>query len=106
MLDKMLTPRGFTVEMAEDGVEGVTKAREIRPDLILLDLYLPHLDGFGVMEQLKEDPHTHDIPIIVISAWPTGDNRRRVREAGALDFVVKPFQVETLVNLIQESLSE
>jgi two-component system chemotaxis response regulator CheY len=90
--------------VAKDGFEGVTKAQELKPDLILLDLYLPILDGFGVMERLKEDPDTHDIPIIVISAWPTGDNRRRVHEAGAIGFVAKPFQIEALINLIRENL--
>jgi CheY-like chemotaxis protein len=106
LVGKLLNSRDFTVEMARDGLEGVAKAQELRPDLILLDLYLPRLDGFGVMKQLKEDPITSNIPIVVISAWPTGDNRRRVQDAGALGFVAKPFKVNELLDLIQGSLPQ
>ena len=73
----MLTNHGFNVETAEDGLDGVGKALEIKPDLILLDIYLPRLDGFGVLQRLKGDPDTWAIPVVAISAWPTGDNRRR-----------------------------
>jgi CheY-like chemotaxis protein len=104
LVGKLLNSRGFTVEIARDGLEGVAKAQELRPDLILLDLYLPRLDGFGVMKQLKEDPITANIPIVVISAWPTGDNRQRVQNAGARGFVAKPFKVNELLDLIQGSL--
>lgn len=104
MLSILLTSYGFTVETASNGLEGLEKAREWGPDVILLDLLLPYMDGFGVMNNLKEDPATEDIPIIVISAWPTADNRKRVREAGAQGFIIKPFQVEELANAIRESL--
>jgi len=104
MVHRLLTSHGFSVETAEDGLDGVGKALEIKPDLILLDIYLPRLDGFGVLERLKGDPDTNAIPIVAISAWPTGDNRRRVQEAGAVDFVAKPFQVDELVSLLQGHL--
>ena len=106
MLDNILTSLGFAVETASNGLEGVEKAREWQPDVILLDLLLPHMDGFGVMNILKEDPATQDIPIIVVSAWPTADNRKRVREAGAQGFIAKPFQTEALVKAIRESLPQ
>jgi DNA-binding response OmpR family regulator len=103
---RMLTPRGFTVETAEDGVEGVESALRLLPDLILLDLMLPHMDGFGVMRSLKENVDTQNIPVLVISAWPTDDNRRRVREAGARGFVTKPFQAEELASQIRHILAD
>ncbi len=106
MLSNLLTSQGFTVETARNGLEGVEKAREWEPDVILLDLLLPLMDGFGVMNSLKEDPTTQDIPIIVISAWPTADNRKRVREAGAQNFITKPFHSEELVNTIRECLPQ
>jgi CheY-like chemotaxis protein len=106
LVSNMLTSRGFAVETAEDGLEGVEKVRRSRPDLILLDLLLPHMDGFGVMRSLRQDITTQDIPVIVISAWPTADNRRRVREAGARAFVAKPFQAKELLRLIQENLPQ
>jgi CheY-like chemotaxis protein len=104
MVHHLLTEHGFSVETAEDGLEGVGKALEVKPDLILLDIYLPRLDGFGVLERLKGDPDTWAIPVIAISAWPTGDNRQRIREAGAVDFVAKPFQIDSLVSLLQVHL--
>ncbi len=104
MVRRMLTSRGFNVETAEDGLEGVGKALEVKPDLVLLDIYLPRLDGFGVLQRLKGDPDTWDIPVVVISAWPTGDNRRRTKEAGAVDFVAKPFEFDSLISLLERHL--
>ena len=106
MLSNLLASQGFTVETARNGLEGVEKTREWEPDMILLDLLLPLMDGFGVMNTLKEDPTTQNIPIMVISAWPTADNCKRVREAGAQGFITKPFQAEELINAIRECLSQ
>jgi len=104
MIYTLLTSRGFDVEMAPNGVEGLILAKKSRPALILLDLYMPKMDGFGFMEHLKRDPTTEGTPIIVISAWPTGDHRQRARECGALAFVGKPYDIEGLVKLIKENL--
>jgi two-component system chemotaxis response regulator CheY len=105
LVTSMLTSRGFTVETAEDGLMGVEFALRLQPDLILLDLLLPHMDGFGVMRSLKENATTQNIPVLVISAWPTADNRRRVQEAGARGFVTKPFKADDLANLIRSILA-
>jgi CheY-like chemotaxis protein len=106
IVENMLTSRGFTVTTAKDGVEGLEKTKEWQPDIILLDLYLPRLDGFGFLKQCKEEPLTEDIPIVIISAWPTGDNRKRVQEAGAVGFIAKPFNVDELVEGIREVLPQ
>ena len=105
MMHTLLTSRGFNVEMGRDGVEGIELAKEVHPDLILLDLYMPKMDGFGMMERLREDPDTQNIPVIVVSAWPTGDHRRRAFDSGAQAFVSKPYEPDTLVNLIKENLN-
>lgn len=105
MMHTLLTSRGFDVELGRNGEEGVKLAREVRPDLILLDLYMPKLDGFGMMEQLKEDPSIQNIPIIVVSAWPTGDHRQRAFDCGARAFVAKPYDTQGLVDLVKENLS-
>jgi two-component system cell cycle response regulator DivK len=105
MMHTLLTSRGFDVEMGRNGVEGIELAKEAHPDLILLDLYMPKMDGFTMLEHLKEDPATQDIPVIVISAWPTGDHRRRVFDGGARAFVDKPYDTEILVQLIEENLT-
>ena len=104
MMYTLLTSRGFDMDMAPNGVEGLILAKKSRPDLILLDLYMPKMDGFSFMEHLNRDPATGGIPIIVVSAWATGDHRQRARECGALAFVSKPYDNEYLVKLIKENL--
>lgn len=104
LVKNLLNSHGFHVETAPDGLRGLEMARKLRPDLILLDLFLPHMDGFSVMRNLNEDVFTQDIPVVVISAWPTADNRKRVKEAGACGFVTKPFRAEDLVAVIRNSL--
>ncbi len=94
----------FLIE-AVDGEEALRKIEDQLPDLILLDLFMPRMDGFSVMEAVKANPRVSHIPIIVLSAWPTGDNRKRTREAGAIEFVAKPYQPAQLVALIQEVLA-
>ena len=105
MVHTILLAQGFTVALARNGDEGVALAKAIKPDLILLDLYMPKTDGFSVMKALKEDPVTHGIPIIVISAWLSGDHRQRALEAGAIDIVPKPYDPEALAALIQKHLA-
>ncbi len=105
MVHTILAAGGFTPALARNGDEGVALAKATKPDLILLDLYMPKVDGFSVMKSLKEDPLTHSIPIIVVSAWLCGDHRQRATEAGAIDIVAKPYDPEALVNLIQKRLA-
>ena len=94
----------FLIE-AVDGQEALQKIEDQLPDLILLDLFMPRMDGFSVMEAVKANPRVRHIPIIVLSAWPTGDNRKRTREAGATEFVAKPYEPWQLIELIQEILA-
>ncbi len=105
MVHTILTGMGFATAQARNGGDGVALAKAVRPDLILLDLYMPKMDGFGVMKSLKEDPLTCNIPIIIVSAWLSGDHRQRALEAGAIDIVGKPYDPEALANLIQRCLA-
>mgnify|MGYP001048680260 CR=1 FL=1 len=104
MMHTLLSSRGFDVELGRNGVEGIQLVKEVRPDLILLDLYMPKMDGFGMMEYLAGDPVVEDIPIIVVSAWPTGDHRKRAFDSGARAFVAKPYDTDKLVELIKQNL--
>jgi CheY-like chemotaxis protein len=105
MMRMALKNRNIILIEAIDGQEALRKIEEQSPDLIVLDLFMPRLDGFSVMEAVKSNRRTKHIPIIVLSAWPTGDNRRRTREAGATEFVAKPFQPGHLVKLINKTLA-
>ncbi len=104
MVHTILTGMGFATAQARNGGDGIALAKAILPDLILLDLYMPKVDGFDVMKSLKEDPLTRGIPIIIVSAWLSGDHRQRALEAGAIDIVSKPYDPEALAHLIQKRL--
>ncbi len=91
------------VEVA-DGQAALQKIEAQPPDLILLDLVMPEVDGFGVIKAVKANPQTKQIPIIVVSAWPTGDNQARIQKFGASDFIEKPYDPVKLIKLINKHL--
>jgi len=92
-----LVRAGHKVTTAANGWEAIEAVKLCRPDLILLDLMLPDLDGFGVCEILRRDPLTATIPIIIVSAWASPDSRNLGLELGALDYLTKPFSPHDLV---------
>ncbi|HKB56826.1 MAG TPA: response regulator [Lacunisphaera sp.] len=92
-----LVRAGYAVTTAANGWEAIQSVKADRPDIILLDLMLPDLDGFGVCEILRRDPLTATIPIIVVSAWSSPDSRNLGLELGALDYLTKPFSPADLV---------
>lgn len=91
---------GHRVTVAGNGWEAIESVRRQPPDLILLDLMLPDLDGFGVCEILRQDPHTATIPVIIISAWASPDTRNLGLDLGALDYLTKPFSPHELVERV------
>ena len=95
LLTTILTRLGYTVETAFDGIAALEKVKSSPPDLILLDLNLPRMDGFEVSRRLKQEDKTKIIPIVVVSAFADIENRIKALEAGADDFLSKPIdQVE------------
>ncbi|HXH07739.1 MAG TPA: response regulator, partial [Vicinamibacterales bacterium] len=92
-----LTFAGFRVETAANGREAIRKARALLPDLILMDLALPVLDGWEATRRLKEDPRTRDIRVVALSAHAMPGEEERAREAGCVGFVAKPCLPEELV---------
>jgi DNA-binding response OmpR family regulator len=99
-----LKKAGFSVGTAADGVEALRKACSIAPDFILLDLMMPELDGFAVCEILRRDPATATVPIIMVTAWSTELARCAGLEAGANDYVTKPFSPRDLVSRVAKAL--
>jgi DNA-binding response OmpR family regulator len=104
LLSFNLRASGFAVGTATDGLDAIKKARSIIPDLILLDLMLPELDGFGVCEILRRDPATAGIPIIMVTAMSSQFARLAGMEAGANDFITKPFSPKQLISRVHEIL--
>ncbi len=97
MLSRRLMRKGFDVSLAVDGAEGVAKARGERPDLILLDMSLPVLDGWEAARQLKADDATRAIPIIALTAHAMAGDREKALEAGCDDYDTKPIELPRLL---------
>lgn len=99
-----LEQAGYIVVMAEDGLVGLQKALEVHPDLILLDLILPKMNGHLLCEALKNEEATRYIPVVIMSAKTEDDDIRKAKEAGADDYIIKPFTPSELRNRIKEYL--
>jgi len=104
MLSRRLTKRGYDVTMAVDGQEGVDAASAQQPDLILLDMSLPVLDGWTAAQMLKADPVTAAIPIIALTAHALAGDREKALEAGCDDYDTKPVDLVRLIEKIQAQL--
>ena len=101
MLKNRLTRAGFTVVVASDGAQGVTMARSERPDLILMDLTLPDIDGKEATRRIKADPATNDIPVIALTANAMAGDREEAIAAGCDDFDTKPVELPRLLGKIR-----
>lgn len=106
VLSTRLARQGFRTLTAHRGQDGLTLAKEKRPDLILLDLRLPDRDGFDVCAELDESVETTGIPIIILSGMARPDVIRKSRAAGCRYYVRKPYDPDALLLLIQQALSE
>jgi two-component system alkaline phosphatase synthesis response regulator PhoP len=99
-----LKKAGFSVGTAIDGVEAVKKARSLLPDLILLDLMLPELDGFAVCEILRRDSALASVPVIILTALSSQLARLNGLAAGANDYITKPFNLGDLLGRVEALL--
>jgi len=105
-LARRLERRGYTALMAVDGTQGVSLARSAKPDLILMDLGLPGIDGWEATKRLKSDRETRDIPVIVLSAHAMTNDRDLALAAGGDDFDTKPVQFQRLIEKIEALLAK
>src|SRR5258707_953317 len=105
MLSRRLQRRGHEVLVAVDGAEGLAVAQREHPDLILMDMSLPVLDGWEATRQLKADATTANIPIVALTAHAMSDDRARALEAGCDDYDTKPIELPRLVGKIDALLS-
>jgi CheY-like chemotaxis protein len=95
---------GYQVEIVEDGEEALNAVRREHPDLILLDLLMPKIDGFEVLKVLKGDEATKQIPIIVLTAKAEEEDRQRAMDLGANDYMTKPFKPQDLWDRLKHYL--
>jgi DNA-binding response OmpR family regulator len=105
LLRKILEVEGYAVLDARDGEEAIVQVKTHRPDLVVLDLNLPKMDGFVVCEQIKNDPKTARIPVLMLTAaYDKVEHAERGLLLGADEYVVKPFLREVLLHNIQRML--
>ena len=105
MCQMYLEFEGFRVSQAENGAEALEAARRESPDLILLDLMMPVMDGWECLSGLKSDPTLRDIPVFVITGKQQREDQDRAFAMGAKAFIPKPFQSTSLVSRIREELA-
>jgi type II secretory ATPase GspE/PulE/Tfp pilus assembly ATPase PilB-like protein/CheY-like chemotaxis protein len=104
VMKDLLQREGYRVAEARDGVQALDEVDRFAPDVIILDLNLPGLDGYGVLAQLRSRPATREIPVMVLTAKGDEDNEVRVFELGADDFVTKPFRARALTARLEAVL--
>ncbi len=106
MLSRRLTRKGYEVVNAVDGEQGMAMARSEAPDLILMDMSLPVLDGWEATRQLKSAPATQAIPVIALTAHAMAGDREKAVEAGCDDYDIKPIEMPRLLEKIEALLGE
>jgi two-component system, cell cycle response regulator DivK len=106
ILRDLLATSGYTVIEAVDGAEGVAKAASERPDLVLMDIQLPVLDGYDATRQIKALPGLAAIPIIAVSSFAMKGDEEKARASGCDDYVTKPYSPVDLLRRVQRFLGE
>jgi len=104
VLKMSLEKAGYEVIIARDGLSALELAQTEDPDLILLDILMPKMNGFLVIEALKDDPVTSEIPVVFISAKSEEKDLERARSLGASDYLVKPIKQEDLLAIVEKNI--
>ncbi|HLY27455.1 MAG TPA: response regulator [Aggregatilineales bacterium] len=99
---KVLSFYGAQTFCAMDGIEGLKQLEQIYPTVILLDLSMPHMDGFEMIKRVRENPHYHELTVIALTAHAMSGDREKVMAAGFDGYIAKPFRIESLLNDIKE----
>ena len=106
LLNKILSSNGYRRETASDGFEAGTKIMQFKPDLIILDLFMPGMDGFEVCRQIKESSNTSHIKILALTGYDSKENKERIMRAGADGYLVKPVGKSVLLKNVKNLISE
>jgi len=103
MLKMRLESADYDVNTAADGVDGLKKAGDAKPDLIVLDVLMPRKDGYAFVKEAKQDSNLKDIPIIILTARPAMEDK--FKKEGVNDYIMKPFEAQELLKRIEEILA-
>ena len=102
----VLEAAGFRVESATNGEDGIAKARSLTPDLVLLDIMMPGIDGWETLTRLKRDPATAGIPVVIFTAREHARGHQKSSEMGAADYFRKPFEPDELIELVEKHVGQ
>lgn len=106
LVGRALRTAGYEVFLASDGVEGVGSLKDVEPQLIITDINMPRLDGFGLIETVRASADYGSVPILVLTTESGTDLKARARAAGATGWIVKPFDDAQLVSVIERVLGK
>jgi len=102
LMSDILQFRGYEISEAEDGEKGISMARQLKPDLILLDMQMPGIDGFAVVNILKNDPLTKDIKVIVVTSLAMKGDREKIIALGVDEYIAKPIDTRQFPVLVEK----
>jgi DNA-binding response OmpR family regulator len=102
----VLEAAGFRVESATNGEDGIAKAKSLAPDLVLLDIMMPGIDGWETLTRLKRDAATSNIPVIIFTAREHARGHQKSAEMGAADYFRKPFEPDELIELVEKHVTQ
>ena len=104
LLKAALTDLGYKVLEAEDGVQALERLDGVEPDLLITDINMPRMDGFGLIERVREQDRHRNLPILVLTTESSDEKKQRARSAGATGWIVKPFHPDKLAAAIRRVL--
>jgi two-component system, cell cycle response regulator DivK len=102
----VFAPTGYEIIEAENGEEALAAIAKARPDLILMDIQLPIMDGYTATRRIKEDPALRSIPVIAVTSYALSGEEKRAREAGCDDYIPKPYSPRELLAKVRQYLSD
>ncbi len=100
IVETFLSESGYTVAVENDATEALSKARKFKPDVILLDIMMPEVDGYGICQEMKKDPSLAHVPVIFLTGKDRNDDMGRSFKAGGDMFIKKPFSCERLLEIV------
>jgi DNA-binding response OmpR family regulator len=104
LIKMVLQREGYQIVTATSGAEGLRKAEELKPDLVILDIVLPGMDGFHVCQHLRKNPQTAHLPVIMFSSLDRPADQRHAFEAGSDDYITKPVKLAELLDKVRAAL--
>jgi len=106
LVHNVLEAHGYEVWQATSAAEALERLKRVKPDLILMDIQLPGLDGLALTKQLKQEPVARDIPVVAVTAHAMKGDRERIMEAGCCGYIQKPIDINELTNQVARLLQE